>query len=307
MICYGTLSGSISGPHPAPELLAQAASPCVHVLPASACSRLDSRGRNQRIQERKEENRDRNVGYLLLLMGGSFPDVFIFQCIWLKILVFVHIPNSDSCVVQPSRVPPPPETQISKTTKNMILEILSKWVLMKHCLFAINQRNHHQSRHPPDPCRIWVSTLNLRNGRPRLVPWAILFERVVLKRPVNHLYFWVWRKERRKEGWKGRHEEGETSFSTKPINNWKTPEISCPVRPYPGAYPDPICPHSIWILSESLPEPSRTASGTHPALYPAYAQVVVFFLVVAHFGGFVSIELNQMIGPHPHYLDEATS
>ena len=46
--------------------------------------------------------------------------------------------------------------------------------------FAINSRNHYQNRHP-DPYRILVGTLNPWNGRPRVVPWPILFERVAKK------------------------------------------------------------------------------------------------------------------------------
>ena len=57
--------------------------------------------------------------------------------------------------------------------------------------FAIKSRNHYQNRHP-DPCRILVGTLNPWNGRPRVVPWPILFERVAKKCPVNHHYSWVW-------------------------------------------------------------------------------------------------------------------
>ena len=39
---------------------------------------------------------------------------------------------------------------------------------------------------------VWWVALNPWNGRARVVPWPILFERVVPKRPVNHRYFWVW-------------------------------------------------------------------------------------------------------------------
>ena len=50
----------------------------------------------------------------------------------------------------------------------------------------------------PGPYRILVGGLNPWNGRPKVVPWPILFERVVPKRPVNHHYFWVCRNS---DGW----------------------------------------------------------------------------------------------------------
>ena len=64
------------------------------------------------------------------------------------------------------------------------------WFFIKRTSFAINSRNHYQSRHP-DPCRILVGTLNPWNGHPRVLPWPILFGRVAKKSPVNHHYSWV--------------------------------------------------------------------------------------------------------------------
>ena len=65
---------------------------------------------------------------------------------------------------------------------------------LKWTWFAIKSRNHYQNRHP-DPYRILVGTLNPWNGRPRVVPWPILFERFVPKRPDNHHYFRVCRED----------------------------------------------------------------------------------------------------------------
>ena len=39
--------------------------------------------------------------------------------------------------------------------------------------------------------RVLVGTLYSWNGRPRVVPWPLLFEGVVQKSPINHHYFWV--------------------------------------------------------------------------------------------------------------------
>ena len=53
-----------------------------------------------------------------------------------------------------------------------------------------NSRNHYQNLHP-DPDRILVGTLNPWNGRPRVVPWPILLERVVSKPQNSRPYLLV--------------------------------------------------------------------------------------------------------------------
>ena len=71
---------------------------------------------------------------------------------------------------------------------------------LKWTWFAIKSRNHYRNRHP-DPYRILVGTLNPWNGRPRVVPWPILFERVVSKPQNSRPYLLVCIKRTPKRTW----------------------------------------------------------------------------------------------------------
>ena len=51
--------------------------------------------------------------------------------------------------------------------------------------------NHQWNRHP-GPYKILVGAPNAWNGRPKVVPWPISFEKIIPKRQINHHYFWVW-------------------------------------------------------------------------------------------------------------------
>ena len=113
---------------------------------------------------------------------------------------FWCIPSSVCCVVQPCRG---------------LFVCRKKWHLWKHAIvhdfqfsflytitkFAINSRNHYQNQHP-DPCIILVGTLNPWIGRPKVVPWAILFERVVSKHFNRRPYLLVCKQESTRNKWK---------------------------------------------------------------------------------------------------------
>ena len=113
-----------------------------------------------------------------MLMGWfqAFYFYFVNGVAWK--LWFGCIPNSDFCVVQPCRFVFT-EKQHGCNQKHGVQLFVNDF--FSECTeFAIISRNQYQNRHP-DPYRNLVGTLNPWNGRPRVVPWPILLERVVSK------------------------------------------------------------------------------------------------------------------------------
>ena len=113
--------------------------------------------------------------FFLILIG--FPWKCRFWC----------IPTPDFCGQLPCRRL---FLVMSLLWKNISVFYDFQWFLFKINIIC-HQLKELSIKPASGPYNILVGALNAWNDHPKVVPWPILFEKVVPKRQTNHHYFWV--------------------------------------------------------------------------------------------------------------------